>query len=359
MSNKLDGFINGVLNPGGQMRDFQHAARTFNDDTFRLAPKHKHLFHVAFRVNQVALKTPSLVLQNQNEINLLVKSVTLPSFNVQVDTVNQYNRIKQVQTKQTFNPVTIKFHDDNYSTIHRLWQNYYSYYYATPNTSSVPGSYNRTAMKNEVANRFRYGLDNNSSVPFFNSIVIYQMARQEFVSYTLVNPLVKSWNFDTANYGDGGGAECTMQLEYEGIYFGNGRVQPGNPIGFALSHYDRTPSPLTVGGGGTSTLFGRGGVLQGIADVFGDVASGRWKESPIDFLATAITAANTYNNAKKLTKEGIRNEGRAIINSTVTATFNNAANELVQKRTGGLNSIVVPTANTTTPTTVATQRNIP
>lgn len=357
MSNKLDGYLKQISGVDTQLRDFQHASRLFVDDTFRLAPKHKHLFHVALRVNSNAYKIPSLQLQNQNEINLLVKSCSLPGFNVTVETVNQYNRIKQVQTKQAFNTVTIKFHDDNNSTIHRLWQNYYNYYYATPGTSRLPGAYRRTAMKNEIANSFRYGLDNNSSVPFFDSIVIYQMARQEFVSYTLVNPIIKSWTFDQVDYGQGGPTECTMQVDYEGLFFGNGIVQPGNPIGFALSHYDRTPSPL--GAGKSTGITGLANVLGGIGTVFGDVASGRFTESPLDFLATAVTAVNTYNNAKAITKEGLLREGRQIVNSTVTQVFNNAADELVQRRTGGLNNIVVPRAPATQQTTPATQINIP
>jgi hypothetical protein len=185
------------------------------------------------------------------------------------------------------------------------------------------------------------------------------MARQEFVSYELINPLVKSWAFDTVDYNSGQPQECTMTFDYEAVKFGSGRVQPGNPLGFALDHYDRTPSPLSVAGGGTSTLLGPGGVLAGVADVFGDISSGRWKESPLDFLSTAISAVNTYQNAKKLTSEGLKTEGRSIINSTITGTINQAANEIVQNRTGGLNKIVVPTGQQQTDTTKATQRNLP
>jgi hypothetical protein len=104
---------------------------------------------------------------------------------------------------------------------------------------------------------------------------------------------------------------------------------------------------------------GPGGVLAGVADVFGDISSGRWKESPLDFLSTAISAVNTYQNAKNLTSAGLKTEGRSIINSTVTGTINQAANEIVQNRTGGLNKIVVPVGGQQTDTTKATQRNLP
>jgi hypothetical protein len=111
-----------------------------------------------------------------------------------------------------------------------------------------------------------------------------------------------------------------------------------------------------VAGGGTPTLLGPGGVLAGIADVFGDISSGRFKESPLDFLSTAISAVNTYQNSKNLKAS---NEVRSIINSTVTGTINQAANEIVQNRTGGLNKIVVPVGGQQADTTKATQRNLP
>lgn len=348
MANKVNGFFTNSTSTN--LRDFQHAARLFSDDTFRLAPKHKHLFHVSFQINPLAYALPSMLLQNPNEINLLVKNVTLPSFNINVETVNQYNRIKQVQTKQSFQPVTIKFHDDNYGTIHRLWQNYYTYYYATPGTSFVVGSYARNAMKNEIANRYKYGLDNGSTVPFFNNIVLYQMAKQQYVSYTLVNPIIKSWSFDTVDYGSGQPQEISMQLEYEGLYFGNGKVTEGDPQGFSLQHYDKTPSPSKIV---TANNRNTGGTTP-----FGDPTDSKFLQPPVDFVANAITTVNSYNNAKTTTQRGLAAEGQKIINSTLSNTIGNASADTATQRTGGLNKIVIPTPATARPSTKATPRNL-
>ena len=47
MANILNGFLNnvlqGALNPGGNLKDYQHASRLFVDDGFRLAPKTKFI----------------------------------------------------------------------------------------------------------------------------------------------------------------------------------------------------------------------------------------------------------------------------------------------------------------------------
>lgn len=340
MANKINGFFTNTTST--MLRDAQHAARTFSDDTFRLAPKHKHLFHVNLQINPLAYALPSMLLQNPNEINLLVKNATLPAFNINVETVNQYNRIKQVQTKQTFNPVTLKFHDDNYGTMHRLWQNYYSYYYATPGTSFAIGSYARNAMKNGIANNYKYGLDNGSTKPFFKNIVLYQMAKQQYVSYTMVNPIIKSWAFDTVDYGSGQPQEITMTLEYEGLYFGNGKVTEGDPLGFALQHYDKTPSPTKVGPGLP---------LEQVGDK-------KFFQPGPEAYANAVTTINSYQNAKTTTQRGLNAEGQRIINRTLTNTIGNASVDAELQRSGGLNKVVIPQPASITTSTKATPRNL-
>jgi hypothetical protein len=341
MANKIYGYF--TNNTSTFLRDAQHARRTFSDDTFRLAPKHKHLFHVSLQINPLAYALPSMLLQNPNEINLLVKNATLPGFNINVETVNQYNRIKQVQTKQTFQPVTLKFHDDNYGTMHRMWQNYYSYYYATPGTAFAIGSYARNAMKNEIANSYKYGLDNGSTKPFFKNIVLYQMAKQQYVSYTMVNPIIKSFAFDTVDYGSGQPQEITMTLEYEGLYFGNGRVTDGDPLGFALEHYDKTPSPVK---GAAPEL-----PLE-------EVGSKKFFIPPPETYANALKTINSYQNAKTTTQRGLNAEGQRIINRTLTNTIGNATVDTELQRSGGLNKIVIPQSAAITASTKATPRNL-
>lgn len=230
------------------LRDPQHASRVFVSDQFRLAPKHKFLFHVAFGINRSAVAAPELVERYKNEINVLVKSVDLPNYTVTVETLNQYNRKKNVQTTHRYNPINIIFHDDNMGLINALWQNYYSYYYADPISATAPGAYNRTATKNWNYINNTFGLDNGSTQPFFNYIIIYQMARHEFVSYTLQNPIISSFNHNRMDYAQAGTHDNTMQISYEAVAYGSGIVTEGNPEGFALEHYDKTPSPLVSAG---------------------------------------------------------------------------------------------------------------
>jgi len=71
--------------------------------------------------------------------------------------------------------------------------------------------------------------------------------------------------------------------------------------GFATIHYDHEPSPLTVLGGGTNSIFGPGGVVDGIGSVMKNWQSG-------NVLGAILGASNTYNNAKKMKKKDVKAE---------------------------------------------------
>lgn len=327
MSNKaLRQFITGVTNPKGYVADFRHAARTFTDDTFRLAPKTKFNFHVAFFINPLAMKTINLRERHRFEINVLVKKADLPKFSIPLETANQYNRKKLIQTKIDYMPLNISFHDDNLNIVATMWKNYYSYYYADHNTAQLDdgvGTYMRSATLNSnYSSRFRYGLDNDSSVPFFDKIVMYQMGRKVYQSYTLVKPMISAWNHDSVDYSQSGTTENMMTISYEGVHYKEGAVYRGDPVGFAVDHYDTTPSPITLAGGGTRTLFGPAGVIAGASSVFGDLyAAGQGQ--PVNLFATAINAVNTYNNSKQLSSRGVNEELTRTLISGVTALGTN------------------------------------
>jgi hypothetical protein len=275
------------------LRDQRHAARMFADDQFRLAPKFDHLFHVAFNINPAALQSIDLLQRHRNEINMLVKSVALPKFTIQAETVNQYNRKKVVQSQHKIEDTMVTFHDDNMGLINMLWQNYYSYYYADSISAKTPGAYNRTATRNSNFIKTAYGLDNGSTSPFFNYITIYHMARHEYVAYKLYNPLIKSFDHKDVKYnGPGNLHENTMLLSYEAVSYETGTVNSDNVEGFSLEHYDLTPSPILGSGDptGLSPSFASQQNVQGNA---------------IEALNNTVTSVNTYQNTTEKTTPGI------------------------------------------------------
>ena len=314
--------------PNTFLRTQQHASRLFVDDQFRLAPKTKYLFHVAFGINQSTLHNIDLVQRHRNEINMLVKSCDLPKFKITTETVNQYNRKKVVQTQHALDPISIVFHDDNMGVIHKLWKNYYSYYYADADSASTGKAYARNATKSSDYIKGRYGLDNGSMAPFFNYITIYQMARHEYVSYKLINPIITTWNASSAlAYSSNDPNDFTMGIAYESVAFDSGVVSPDAVEGFANEHYDVTPSPLTSP------------VPPPMAGPF-TTASNSMSD-----VATITTQINTYLNTQALPNHG------------TTGLLSNIYKPTVQT-VSGLQGISFPTDTATINPTVATQLKI-
>jgi len=239
-----------VADPVENLRCRQHASQTFVTDQFRLLPKDKFLFHVAFNINWQGIKPSTIeakMLETlKNEINLLVKNIDLPTYTVSAETLNQYNRKRVVQYQHKYTDVKLSFHDDNMGLVNQLWQTYYKYFYNDPTVSSAKGAYNKTATLPSSYIKNPYGFIGRSK-PFFNYITIYQMARHEFVSYKLINPLITHWGGGNLAYHSGDSHAFDMTLAYEAVSYGTGYVTDGNMEGFGISHYDYYPSPLQPG----------------------------------------------------------------------------------------------------------------
>lgn len=355
MANKFTRFLNGVgsgiINPKGLVNNWEHATYVFVNDTYRLSPRTKFLFHVTFEIDHTAHKAPQFREQQSQEVSLLVKSADLPKFNFDSIVKNQYNRKKVVYKQINYEPVTLTFHDDNNGTINALWAIYYGYYIADRLNPNAAYEANHLRPTKTPKDNFRFGMDNNISVPFFKSITIHTMSRSRFLGYTLINPRIKSWQHGNMAYADGGTGESSMTLEYEAVRYSAGKVQRNNPKGFAMLHYDNVPSPLSVAGGGVSTLTGEGGVLSGLEQIFGDVSSGATFDSFGGFLSTAIKTINTYKNLQGLSKDSLKNEAINILS-------NPASIATAVSTVGGVIGAVFPKSNTGEETTTATQKSL-
>ena len=316
------------------LRDWQHAARLFTDDQFRLAPKHKFLFGVVFKLNKAALLNIDLAIKYGYEIGMLVKSADLPNYQVSTETLNQYNRKKNIQTGIKYQPITMTFHDDNMGLINMLWKNYFNYYYADSSSAEDAGAYNRTAMKNFSYIQDTYGLDNGSTEPFFDSIKIFHAARHEFVSYELVNPIITSWNHNKVDYAQNTVHDNTAQIAYESVIYNTGSVVDSNAGDwlFDPAHYDQTPSPL-----------------QGISDPGAVVASVNSTTGVMnnasEFLNNIATTINGYQNTQSL-------------GSPVQTGLLNNVVASAQQGVSGVQGIAFPVSQTAENITTATQVKI-
>ena len=236
------------VNLDTHLRDARHAHRLFTEHSMALAPKTKYLYHVVFQpFAAVGDATTSNAVKFQKEVGVLCKSIDLPQYNVSVENKQQYNRKKNLQTRIDYRDITIRFHDDNNGLTRAMLIDYYNYHFrdgiADPNT----GSFN-PRDKYKGGDVPRYGLDNDKKDPFFAYIKIYHLARRNWFSYTLINPILTQWGGDTLESSDGSGmAENSMTIAYESVLHDHGVIgEQGEPVTFGSeeSRYDQVPSPL-------------------------------------------------------------------------------------------------------------------
>ena len=269
------------------LRDWQHAAKTFLPGGQSNAGKVKFTFHTYFSINEQAYSPPT-----GENYGLLVKSVKLPTFNIDVQEMNQYNRKRLIQSKIKYQPIDITFHDDNASQVTALWDAYYRYNYADAWNPTVDPFAGSTAIKNfnrrniydpSISGDIEYGYrgdarglagadarkEQGEKIPFFNNITIYGMWAGNFIAYTLINPVITTMDHDTYDYADGGGTMTNrMTINYETVVYNSGKIDMQSESalvpGFgADANYDNATSPLEQGGNNPVDIFKD---MKGFAD---------------------------------------------------------------------------------------------
>ena len=307
INNFLKGFQDGL--PG--MKDYRHASRLYLDDNFKLMPKQKFLFHVVFNLDET-LFIDGFSANERYQLNMLVKQCDLPKYNLSYEEKVQYNKKMYAGTRIAYEPVNITFHDDHADTVNAFWKKYYEY-----NIADSIGMNSDLTISNTKDDYYIFGDDRKTTKfgmdtpkerrkPYLKGIEIFVLHKQRFTSMTLVNPVIGSFSHDNLDQADGAGImNNTMQILYETVIYKSGIINKNNVPGFATINYDNSPSPLTVLGGGTNSIFGPGGVVDGVGSVIRNVQSG-------NILGAILSATNTYNNAKKIKKSDVKEELKGI-----------------------------------------------
>jgi len=307
INNFLKGFQDGL--PG--MKDYQHASRLYIDNNFQLMPKQKFLFHVVFHTDEnlfVNGFNPSEKLQ----LNMLVKQCDLPKYNMSYEEKTQYNKKMYLGTRIAYDPVNITFHDDHADTVNAFWKKYYEYHIADSVNMNSELAINDTkddyydGIEGKRTNKFGMDTPKKRKKPYLKGIDIFVLHKKRFTSMSLINPVIGSFSHDNLDQASGQGVMAnTMQILYETVVYSAGIVNRADVPGFATLNYDNSPSPLSILGGGTNSIFGPGGVVDGIGSAIRNFNNG-------NILGAILSATNTYNNAKKIKKSDVKQELKGI-----------------------------------------------
>jgi hypothetical protein len=281
MSNILKSFLTGVFGP--DLKSYSHASRLYVDNYYQYAPKNGWIYYVMFNINpDITLPLVQSYRQNNPTIGALVKSADLPKFKMATEVLNQYNKKTYVQSKIEYTPVSLVMHDDHDNTTTALWEAYYRYYFADNSEASKsfvsgPEKFNDLKYRPQPSDgsRVDYGMNNGIKTykPFFKSISIFQLNRQQFTGFNLVNPIITDWAHDSLNQSEGKLLENKMTIGYETVQYATGKLKSNDinsPNAFLELIYDKTPSPSGLGGTGLPNVFGG---IKGITDLLGGDAA--------------------------------------------------------------------------------------
>jgi hypothetical protein len=294
----------------------RHATYNFNLEApslYRNFPRLPFEYYINISLNNVG--TAASYIQSYfnaaqwQQIAPIVKTVEMPSFKIQTDTINEYNRKRISQTKIINEPVKVVFHDVCDGKTLKFWEMYYRYYFLdgnepgkneaaqnppnnkkysveqflqnitpafNPNLASLPSSivnafqpasptsadlpYNTVGTKennnNILANtlnnwQFGFNLPQVSNIRnLIQAIEIYQVHAGRFNQVVLVNPRISAFTHDVLNYA---GADKTLELtftfEYEYAYYIIQNMQLNDPVkGYGgQSNNDSTITQYTHG----------------------------------------------------------------------------------------------------------------
>jgi hypothetical protein len=267
------------------LRSYQHASRIFVDSDFRLSPKYNFLFYVEFDFNVNITNISNTVAQ---ELGMIVKSVSLPKFSIQVKEHNAYNRKSYVQNSIKYDPVTIKFHDDQSDDVRNFWYDYYSYYYRDPDYADA--TY-QALHKYQSRPAFDWGYTPRPAVgwnstaqaqpyQYIQAIRIYSLYQKSFSEYELINPIITNFKHGEHVNGESGLMEHEMTLQYETVKYYTGYTTADTAGGYIDLHYDNTPSPIAPPGGTnlTDTITGS---LTTVPDTVTDLSTPATRETAL------------------------------------------------------------------------------
>jgi hypothetical protein len=294
------------LDSGEYTHYYDHATKLFLADNYRLAPKQKFLYYVRIQIDQNSVQdilpgfggndpASSQSLIEQYETGLLAKRVELPRFNIQTRTLKAYNRKNIVQTGIQYDPINITFHDDAADTVTKFWNDFYTYYYRDSDYDPQLYSVDHKYVPRPRAG-WGFSPRNKAKRPFLRYIQIFSLHNKRFTEYMLINPIISAWRHGEHDSSASNELlDSTMTVEFETVKYRTGYVNPVDVNGFAVIHYDNTPSPISNSVTNIYTDAGLVGLLQeGSNDLNRPDGSG----SGAGILGSVLDAYRFYNNLK-------------------------------------------------------------
>ncbi len=215
------------------MAIIQRTSRTATNN-FRLnssnwtgVPKPKFLYFIRL----VRTKSSSSSTDWTKGLGILAHTVNRPGISFELQTLNQYNKKRLVQSKQEFEPLEVKFHDTVDQRAYHMFEDYYRYYYGEPNLSS-PTDWSWDIMASSINKLGNWGFRGTKESPaytnYFSHIEVYYVYGGKFSRIDYINPKIENIGFDELSMEDTGTLNVSVRFRHEGqLYRGNEQTLTG------------------------------------------------------------------------------------------------------------------------------------
>lgn len=202
-------------------------AKNYAQSLIQYAPKYKFMF-----VLQITLKEPySNWGSHANHLAFVVKNTGRPNINVEYEEVNFYNFWSRVPKRAVYEPVTMRFHDDQKNGAAEFFQ----FYLKAISPIARMGGYrssqvmNHRHLENVGLNGSRRDLDTSASIgalegdhtAIIDTLSVFHLfdyGRLMSV-YNYKNPKILSMNLDDLDMAEGAtGSEIEFQFAYDALH---------------------------------------------------------------------------------------------------------------------------------------------
>ena len=183
---------------------------------YKNVPRYKFSYYVKF--------IPTTADASISNLSFCIKMLEKPSFTMESQTLNQYNKKRIIYTGRRYNPISIEFWDTASNTFYDFFKIYMDYYFAdSKNTSASNWVKDTTAKTFQTESGFGYTIPSGSTLTndsLLSTIQVYEMYGGLYRMYEMVNPKITEVRFDALDSTAGGDlSKVRLNLEYEGLNF--------------------------------------------------------------------------------------------------------------------------------------------
>ena len=218
-------------------------------DWIHTSPRHVFEYFVVINFNESPGTTKSALIGSyinyaeRQSLTTLVKSITMPSYEIDTEIKNSYNRRRIIHKKLNHGPVELVMHDVPNGLSLRLWELYYEYYYKDGNYVEKTKFKSITPVETEIYNPYNVSIRSRTGYGFrtgqesgiyrnegttihptdnlIDSIDIYQMRGGRFSKTSITNPKITGFNQSALSYDSDSLAEVKFTISYENVLYTN------------------------------------------------------------------------------------------------------------------------------------------